>query len=340
MKKSTIWKLIFASSLALSACSDWNKQSNGDQVDEEGGIEYVVDEVNDQLGTVIRYPEKYKDWDRFDEQWHNISEKMRNHGLEIDTLQTDSLEADSLINSTDTVPDSLERHEWTEDSLKIDSLFGPTDDEKQLHPFEVFSIDKKIQKVQHLTGREVFITIDDWPSEYTSEIAQELHRRGHEVTFFVVGNNVKEKYYPAMQKAVELWHEYGNHSTTHPNFRKISLYSAKSELETTKEKIEEAGISPAPYFRFPYWNEFKDQEAFDKYLKEIWYEKVFRTIDTRDRNKKTTKNELIRSLKDVKPWSVILIHERPYTVEKIIPPLDSVLKSKWLHSVPYRPIKK
>jgi hypothetical protein len=40
-------------------------------------------------------------------------------------------------------------------------LFGPTDDEKQLHPFEVFSIDKKIQKVQHLTGREVFITIDD-----------------------------------------------------------------------------------------------------------------------------------------------------------------------------------
>ena len=111
-------------------------------------------------------------------------------------------------------------------------------------------------------------------------------------------------------------------------------------METTKEKIEEAGISPAPYFRFPYWNEFKDQEAFDKYLKEIWYEKVFRTIDTRDRNKKTTKNDLIRSLKDVKPWSVILIHERPYTVEKIIPPLDSVLKSKWLHSVPYRPIKK
>jgi hypothetical protein len=37
-------------------------------VDEEGGIEYVVDEVNDQLETVIRYPEKYKDWDRFDEQ--------------------------------------------------------------------------------------------------------------------------------------------------------------------------------------------------------------------------------------------------------------------------------
>ncbi|MBQ7616793.1 hypothetical protein IJS64_02130 [bacterium] len=32
----------------------------------------------------------------------------------------------------------------------------------------------------------------------------------------------------------------------------MSLYSAKSELETTKEKIEEAGISPAPYFRFPY----------------------------------------------------------------------------------------
>ena len=41
----------------------------------------------------------------------SISEKMRNHGLEIDTLQTDSLEADSLINSTDTVTDSLERHE-------------------------------------------------------------------------------------------------------------------------------------------------------------------------------------------------------------------------------------
>lgn len=75
---------------------------------------------------------------------------------------------------------------------------------------------------------------------------------------------------------------------------------------------------------------------FDKYLKDIWYEEVFWNIDTRDWSKSTTKKDLIRCLEKTKPGDIILIHERSYTKDRTIPTMDSVLKSKWLISVPYR----
>ena len=151
----------------------------------------------------------------------------------------------------------------------------------------------------------------------------------------MVGTNINEKRYDAMKKAAELWHEFGNHSYSHPNFRKIPFEQAKQQLERTKQRIEDAWVKPAPYFRFPYWNHFKNKSLFDEYMKWMWYEEVFWDIDTRDWSKSTTKKDLIKCLEKVKPWDVILIHERSYTKDKTIPPMDSVLKSRGLISVPY-----
>jgi peptidoglycan/xylan/chitin deacetylase (PgdA/CDA1 family) len=181
----------------------------------------------------------------------------------------------------------------------------------------------------------VFITIDDGPWVYTQEIAEELHKRGHRATFFVIWNNINEDRYEAMKNAEEMWHEFWNHSLSHENFRKLTFDQAKEQLEKTEKWIKAAWVTPAPYFRYPYGASFSN-EKFDAYMKWLGYEEVFRTIDTRDWSKSTTKKDIIKCLEKAKPWDIILIHEKSYTKDKTIPVIDSVLKSKNLISVPYR----
>lgn len=323
MKSKTLWTIALAWSLLLWACWDNNKKSEKD-------VEEVPSELLENLNywkssgkseTKVIYPAKYDSRDKFDENWNLIEEWEE----EQEDLNQNFLEEENIDTLT---VDSLQT-----DSIKADSLWVDT-----LNEENIITQDIK-QQVSELTNNvrwKVFITIDDWPWQYTAEIAEELHKRWHHATFFMLGSNMNEGCYEAMRHAVNLWHEIWNHSYSHPNFRKISFDKARWELERTKSVIEDAWIKPAPYFRFPYWNSFSNEKIFDKYLKGIWYEEVFWNIDTRDWSKSTTKKDLIRCLEKTKPGDIILIHERSYTKDRTIPTMDSVLKSKWLISVPYR----
>jgi len=328
MNKSFLWKALIASSLLLASCNWKEAPKTEEQDDIEDDIEFVETETRGQITSAIRYPAKYKDRDRFDENGNNISLKQKEYekadSLLSDSTVIDSVAVDSLLQEESLNSDSLQNE--TRDSLKIDSILSRG---QFLHD--------RFKALREDTANAVYITIDDGPWAYTQEIADELHKRWHKATFFLIWNNIKEKFYPVMQQAALQWHEFWNHSNTHANFRKISEEKAESEIETTRDKIEAAWVHPAPYFRFPYWNKASNDKMFKNYLKENGYgDPVFRNIDTRDWNKRTTKESLIRCLEKVKPGDVILIHERSYTVDKTIPPLDSILKSKGLHSIPYR----
>ena len=320
MKGKTLWTMLLAGSLLLWSCWDKNEKSNQNTEDVPSELIENFDNIGEitdtHAVTTVIYPSKYDDWDRFDEEWKLITDKeFKNTENKIDSLENN--EIDSLgIDSLDI------------DSVKIDSI--AVQDTIQGCPSQ------GILEIQDKIRGEVFITIDDGPWPYTQEIAEELHKRWHHATFFMLGSNMNEGRYEAMRHAVNLWHEIWNHSYSHPNFRKISFDRARWELERTKSVIEKAWIKPAPYFRFPYWNSFSNEKMFDKYLKAIWYEEVFWNIDTRDWSKSTTKKDLIRCLEKTKPGDIILIHERSYTKDRTIPTMDSVLKSKWLISVPYR----
>ena len=323
MKSRTLWTIALAWSLLLWACWNNNKKSEQD-------VEDVPSELLENLNywkssgkseTKVIYPAKYDSRDKFDENWNLIEEWEE----EQEDLNQNFLEEENIDTLT---VDSLQT-----DSIKADSLWVDTLNEENILSQDIN------QQVSELTNKvrwNVFITIDDGPWQYTAEIAEELHKRWHHATFFMLGSNMKEGCYEAMRHAVNLWHEIWNHSYSHPNFRKISFDKARWELERTKSVIEDAWIKPAPYFRFPYWNSFSNEKMFDKYLKDIWYEEVFWNIDTRDWSKSTTKKDLIRCLEKTKPGDIILIHERSYTKDRTIPTMDSVLKSKWLISVPYR----
>jgi len=192
------------------------------------------------------------------------------------------------------------------------------------------------KEIQERTAEKVFITIDDWPTKYTQEIVDSLESMGHSATFFLIGSNIKESYFPALQKADSIWIEFGNHSNSHPNFKTISLSSAKKEVLETDKKINEAGIQSIPFFRYPYgskptnWN----KTNFENFLKENGHIPVLWTIDTRDRDKRTTKEVLKRNLANIKAWDIILIHDRSYTAKQTLVIIDSVLKTKGLKWAP------
>jgi peptidoglycan/xylan/chitin deacetylase (PgdA/CDA1 family) len=93
------------------------------------------------------------------------------------------------------------------------------------------------------------IEIDD-ASLYS--ILEILRARGIKGTFFMTGRWVQA--FPAAARAIVAeGHEIGNHSLTHPYFSRIGLNGAAAELEETERIIEETtGVTPRPYFRFPY----------------------------------------------------------------------------------------
>ena len=329
MNKKTLWTIALAGSLLVWSCAYEPKKNEQDTEDVPSelydDLTYSTHDVSKEWMENVRYPSKYDDWDRFDENWHLISNKDKKEESLVDSLVNEAKDSINSINMDSIVVDSVDTVPTIVDTINAQEVTDRGTEE----------IMQGLAGIKEETRGEVFITIDDGPWAYTQEIAEELHKRWHGATFFMVWTNINEKRYEAMRKAVELWHELGNHSYSHPNFRRISIDQAKNQLEKTKQRIEEAWVKPAPYFRFPYWNAFSNEALFDAYMKWMWYEKVFWNIDTRDWKKSTTKKDLIRCLEKVKPWDVILIHERSYTKDKTIPPIDSVLKSKGLVSVPY-----
>ena len=285
MSKKAFWKLLLAGSLLLpTACKDAPHPTPQEQEEDlSWDIEYVSYWEPIQVGTGIRYPAKYKDWDRFDENGHNISYKEKIEKELIDSLNTDSLSIDSLNTdslSLDSISSSQEHHKDSLDQQFKDSL----DNEEKSIPLREDSLiadekrlrhHKTLDEIAYDTRNAVFITIDDGPWAYTYEIAKALYDRGHKATFFLIWNNIKEQYYPVMQAASAMWHEFWNHSNSHANFRKISYPAAVAELRKTEEKIEQSWVSPAPYFRFPYGNTSSDKNTLTNFWETIDMRKFF-----------------------------------------------------------------
>lgn len=105
--------------------------------------------------------------------------------------------------------------------------------------------------------KTIYLTIDDGPKLCT-DIILKNSKRDNNFTFFMLGGFLKnkEKFKKAC-KILELGHEIGNHSYSHPNFSDISIDNAKKEIEKTDDLIEkiylEAGFKrKTKFFRFPF----------------------------------------------------------------------------------------
>ena len=88
------------------------------------------------------------------------------------------------------------------------------------------------------TSKNVFITIDDGPSDGSSDILDTLGEFDAPATWFLTGENVLAK--PDQAKRImEAGHDIGNHSSSHVDSWRIGRESAESDLERGIREIEQ-----------------------------------------------------------------------------------------------------
>lgn len=110
--------------------------------------------------------------------------------------------------------------------------------------------DKAEEPVVKLNGKKVYLTFDDGPSAYTSDILDVLSEKGVKATFFVVGK--EEKYYPDYKRIVDEGHTLAMHSYSHV-YKQVyaSLDDFKDDVERLHRLIYNVTGYDSKVYRFP-----------------------------------------------------------------------------------------
>ncbi|MDU4934200.1 MAG: polysaccharide deacetylase family protein [Peptostreptococcaceae bacterium] len=192
------------------------------------------------------------------------------------------------------------------------------------------TIDKNISDVIENTSNEIskesektpgkiaYITIDDGPSKYTSQILDILDSNNVKGTFFMLNNNMilhKEE----INRMIKEGHGVGFHGVSH-DIKELykTETSSLEEFETCNETLYEISGKTSKLIRLPYGSKpYTPQENYDSLIKNdylIWDW----TLDTQDWKSSTDQivsNVLYygREREEI----VILMHEKEQTVKAL-----------------------
>jgi peptidoglycan/xylan/chitin deacetylase (PgdA/CDA1 family) len=101
--------------------------------------------------------------------------------------------------------------------------------------------------------KQIALTFDDGPSDYTATLLNYLASKNVKATFFVMGSKMGTKTAKAVVKqASKAGHSIGVHTRSHPYLTTLSDANVRSEIQSTVDVIKATtGIAPT-YFRPPY----------------------------------------------------------------------------------------
>jgi len=147
--------------------------------------------------------------------------------------------------------------------------------------------------------KEIFITFDDGPSEFTLKILEALKNFEAKATFFVCGKNCL-KFPQVLKRISQENHSIGNHSFSHSiKF----FFDFKREIERTNQIIKEITKIETKLFRPPFgilppW--------LKAYLLKNGYKIILWDIDPKD----WTGKILYKVFEKVDSGSILLFHDR------------------------------
>lgn len=99
--------------------------------------------------------------------------------------------------------------------------------------------------------KQIALTFDDGPGEFTPELLDGLRERGVKASFFLMGSKVEKR--PEMVKTMyEDGHLVGCHTYSHINFFKSTSDEISEEISRTNALIEEITGEKPLFFRPPY----------------------------------------------------------------------------------------
>ena len=180
--------------------------------------------------------------------------------------------------------------------------------------------------------RKIALTFDDAPSETTLALAKVLSDNDARATFFVFGQNIGEKG-GALRRLVADGSELGNHSFSHPNMLESSRAQIKADVTKANRAIADAtGFSPC-LFRAPYG---KLNPALVSQIARLGMATIAWDVDPADWEHPGSAAITDRVLKDVRPGSIVVMHDSEETRGQTVAALPAILdalKKKRLETV-------
>ena len=190
------------------------------------------------------------------------------------------------------------------------------------------------EELEKMPKKIAYITIDDGPSKYTSEILDILDSNNVKGTFFMLNNNMishKEE----VNRIIKEGHGFGFHGVSH-DVEKLykTVTSSVEEFDTCNNTLYEISGKTSKLIRLPYGSKpYTPKENYDNLIKNnylIWDW----TLDTQDWKSSTDQivsNILYYGRK--KEEIVILMHEKEQTV-KALNDIIKVLKVRGYDILP------
>jgi peptidoglycan-N-acetylglucosamine deacetylase len=172
-------------------------------------------------------------------------------------------------------------------------------------------------------GKVVYITFDDGPSAFTPQVLKVLSQYGVHATFFEVGQNVAA--HPSLTSQVyRRGNSVQNHTWSHPDLRYLSAGQFSYQVTATDRQIRShTGYRPC-CLRPPYGAVNATVRARAATLGKkiaLW------TVDPRDWSRPGTAAIRARVLSQVRPGSVVLLHDGGGDRSQTVAALGGILKT-------------
>jgi len=182
----------------------------------------------------------------------------------------------------------------------------------------------KMVRYVDTSNKIIALTFDDGYSPSRAEkIAAILDQFGATATFFPYSSAADDA--PSVWKAIAARFPIGNHTTTHPNLKKLSASQVFWEIDNARQVIEGiTGRPMVPIFRPPYmdYNTTVQEEAYRAGFSTM----ALRTVDTQDALGADADTIYEPAIKG-QPGQIILMHAGPAPTVAALPRIMQYFRS-------------
>jgi peptidoglycan/xylan/chitin deacetylase (PgdA/CDA1 family) len=126
--------------------------------------------------------------------------------------------------------------------------------------------------------KQLALTFDDGPSQWTGPVLDLLREHKARATFFLIGARVRERP-DDVHRILEGGHEVGSHTMTHPRLTEIGDEEVRAEILGGVEAVAEVLGERPRLFRAP---GFHADERVLRIVAELELEAVFADVDPQD----------------------------------------------------------
>lgn len=173
--------------------------------------------------------------------------------------------------------------------------------------------------------KEIALTFDDGPTEFTPKFLDLLKKHQIKATFFCIGKQI-EKYPETFQRIIAEGHTIGNHTLSHSNSTGfLSTSKMIEEIEKCDDIISKTGNIKTDLYRPPFGVTNPNIAKAIKRTHKISIGWNVRSLDTIIDNEKKIYKRIIRTMK---LGSIILLHDTSEKTYNVLVDLLLFLKDK------------